>query len=337
MKSSRVIWPSLSSSPSPKACLVRYSRTIPCVAPIVTQKRTVASVPVLSSWTVDFFRKESFVPQAPSIIVARLRDLPPAVRKWFTYKDVKSSNSCPQTSKRSELDQNFWRAHGDHIVPLEITTPASESGGSVTFDRINAPLRVLLSHIDSKSNERTDTQSIYLAQHDLRDLPQVLQDDLPTPDLVKLAGKGDLYSSSLWLGRSPTYTPLHRDPNPNLFMQLAGTKVIRLFRPEIGDAIFDHMTKLLHQPQAEKGLPAEHHPRSASFRGEEMMMGRERSLLHDLVWCESLDGRDNSAVLQHAQQARLGMGQVLFIPKGWWHSVKGIGDGVTASANWWFR
>ncbi|KAK5956282.1 hypothetical protein OHC33_002858 [Knufia fluminis] len=222
-------------------------------------------------------------------------------------------------------------------LALEITTPASESGGSVTFDRINAPLRVLLSHIDSKSNERTDTQSIYLAQHDLRDLPQVLQDDLPTPDLVKLAGKGDLYSSSLWLGRSPTYTPLHRDPNPNLFVQLAGTKVIRLFRPEIGDAIFDHMTKLLHQPQAEKGLPAEHHPRSASFRGEEMMMGRERSLLHDLVWCESLDGRDNSAVLQHAQQARLGMGQVLFIPKGWWHSVKGIGDGVTASANWWFR
>jgi len=30
-------------------------------------------------------------------------------------------------------------------------------------------------------------------------------------------------------------------------------------------------------------------------------------------------------------------GDALFIPKGWWHSIKSVGIGVTASVNWWFR
>lgn len=68
-----------------------------------------------------------------------------------------------------------------------------------------------------------------------------------------------------------------------------------------------------------------------------MMTGRERSILHDLVWQQPSDKNNNSAVLQHAQEATVEPGHVLFIPKGWWHSVKGVGDGVTASANWWFR
>lgn len=68
-----------------------------------------------------------------------------------------------------------------------------------------------------------------------------------------------------------------------------------------------------------------------------MMMGRERAILHDLVWNEPTDDNSNSAILQYAQEATLEVGQMLFIPKGWWHSVKGVGNGVTASANWWFR
>jgi len=30
-------------------------------------------------------------------------------------------------------------------------------------------------------------------------------------------------------------------------------------------------------------------------------------------------------------------GDGMFIPKGWWHSVKGVGKGIIGSANWWFR
>jgi hypothetical protein len=263
--------------------------------------------------------------------------IPQAITKWFVHDGGKGFDPSSESLRHSELNSSFWRAHGHSIVPLEITTTTSCGVSHATFNRIDAPLDILLSHIEKDSGGKDNTQSIYLAQHDLRDLPQPLKDDLPTPYLVKHAGKGDLYSSSLWLGRPPTYTPLHRDPNPNLFMQLAGTKIVRLFRPEIGDAVFNRAINLLRQSKTGQQTLPDHHSRSASFRGEEMMMGRERSILHDLVWSDPSSTNDNSSILQHTQEARLGLGQVLFIPKGWWHSVKGVGDGVTASANWWFR
>ena len=170
---------------------------------------------------------------------------------------------------------------------------------------------------------------IYLAQCSLTSLPEPLQVDIPTPSLVLQAGKGDVYESSLWLGRPPTYTPLHRDPNPNFFLQLAGRKVVRLFPPEIGDAIFEQVQEQLRAIGSSR-------PSSASFRGEEMMAGPERELLHQAVWDD--DNSDSGVVVrEYGQQAEVGLGEALFIPKGWWHSVKGVGSGITASANWWFR
>merc|ERR1711939_1149989 len=82
------------------------------------------------------------------------------------------------------------------------------------------------------------TANVYLAQASLSDLPKGLREDVPTPELVLNAGKGDVYNSSIWLGLAPTYTPLHRDPNPNLFVQLAGRKTVRLYQPKVGHGIF---------------------------------------------------------------------------------------------------
>ena len=165
--------------------------------------------------------------------------------------------------------------------------------------------------------------SLYIAQCSLNDLPPSLQADLPTPELVLKAGRGDIYDSSLWMGRPPTFTPLHRDPNPNLFVQLAGQKIIRLFSPEVGRAIFDAVQAKL----AGTGNP--------TFRGDEMMQGQEREELEEAVWGSGRDGLN--AWQSEGLEARLEMGEGLFIPKGWWHSVRGVGAGMNASVNWWFR
>lgn len=65
-----------------------------------------------------------------------------------------------------------------------------------------------------------------------------------------------------------------------------------------------------------------------------MMKGEEKRLLEDQVW-------NDTSVLDEASEggyeAHVGRGDGLFIPKGWWHSVKGVGDGITGSVNWWFR
>lgn len=277
-----------------------------------SQQRSITTVPALASWNIDTFRTEAFDAGLPRILPSSDQVFLEACNKWFARG--------PEDKPR--LNRAFWTQYADLVVPLEITRSSNDVGAEVVFEKVEAPLSLLL--YDMEKGEG-GSQSIYLAQHDIRDLPQPLQDDLPTPKLVLRAGKGDIYSSSLWLGRSPTYTPLHRDPNPNLLTQLAGIKVVRLFPPQIGQAIFE-------QVQLSLGHGTGFHHR---VRGEEMMAGAERSLLHDLVWKN--DTERSRAILQHAQEARISSQQALFLPTGWWHSVKGIGDGITASANWWFR
>ena len=142
-----------------------------------------------------------------------------------------------------------------------------------------------------------------------------MQNDVPTPSLVLSAGKGDIYDSSIWLGHAPTYTPLHRDPNPNLFVQLAGTKIVRLFKPSVGNDIFAKV-------QEKIGGEA-----SAALRGEEMMKGLEKRVLEREVWGETDEGAAGGF------EAQLESGDGLFIPKGWWHSIKGVGKGMTGSVS----
>jgi hypothetical protein len=121
----------------------------------------------------------------------------------------------------------------------------------------------------------------------------------------------------VWIGHPPTYTPLHRDPNPNLFVQLAGEKVVRLLAPDEGQSVFAAVRAQLGKSGG-RG--------AAAIRGEEMMQGGERALLDEAVW-----GDD-----ERVFEAKLGAGDGLFIPKGWWHSIKGVGEDVTGSVSAFF-
>jgi hypothetical protein len=206
------------------------------------------------------------------------------------------------------------------MVPLEYTRYASvgdrvETRKSVaTFESIQAPLSLLLSHISSEDH----SHQLYLAQCSLDDLSSDLQADLPTPELTSSLGRGDIYASSLWMGRPPTSTPLHRDPNPNLFVQLVGKKVVRLIKPKQGRYLYDRLrTQMGH----------------AHMRGEEMMVGEERNRLQDAVW----NDKEINGVSANGVEARLEGGDGLYIPLGWWHAVESTGTHTNASVNWWFR
>lgn len=77
------------------------------------------------------------------------------------------------------------------------------------------------------------------------------------------------------------------------------------------------------------------------MRGDEMMLGKSREALHHGVW-GSKDGdgawrgwRDEGI------EVRVGEGEGLYIPRGWWHAVEGTKKGereeLSVSVNWWFR
>lgn len=230
-----------------------------------------------------------------------------AIKRWFTPIDHPSHEKALYNPNMSYLGR-----YGSLMVPLELTRhhPAE---GAASFERFEAPLSLLLSHVISEDT----SQQLYLAQCSLDDLPDDLRNDLPIPALVSRIGRGDIYASSIWMGRPPTSTPLHRDPNPNLFVQLVGKKVIRLIKPKQG--------RFLYERLSQKGR--------AHMRGEEMMVGEERDRLRKTVWKEEeVDGASASGV-----EARLEGGDGLYIPLGWWHAVESYGSHTNASVNWWFR
>jgi hypothetical protein len=257
----------------------------------------------------------------PAVFKNAFKSLP-AITKWFTPSKT-DTDAC-------DLDVSYLEQHAAATVPLELTRSGPEE--PTTFERFEAPLSLLLAHM---TGHPTPNIRIYLAQHSLADLPAPLQADVPTPTILSKLGRGDIYASSLWMGRPPTRTPLHRDPNPNLFVQLAGQKIVRLLKPDVGRAVYERAR--LNAGGAGR----------ANMRGEEMMAGVEMQALEGAVW----DGEDGAA---EGFDAELSTGDGLHIPLGWWHAVRGTGTGANASVgghvyiylkaytdgmqvNWWYR
>ncbi|KAL4790638.1 hypothetical protein BDV19DRAFT_382192 [Aspergillus venezuelensis] len=299
----------------------------------LTQSRRYASdaqssykpLEVLQDANIDTFRDGFFKPGRPLVLPRQnYRDLP-AYDRWFHHSATKPN--------ASQLNTEYLAAHGaDALVPLELTQSQRKSAEladkgedtDLSFRKFHAPLSLFLQWIREAESQQQGQlpMRLYLAQCQLLDLPQTLRDDFPTPKIVAETGKGDVYDTNVWIGYPPTYTPLHRDPNPNLFVQLAGRKVVRLLPPQDGQVIFSHARRQLGRSGSRE---------AAAFRGEEMMQGQERALLEQAVWSDSARKRLERNI--DGYEAELEAGDGLFIPKGWWHSIKGLGDSVTASVS----
>lgn len=269
----------------------------------------------------------------------------PAFHKWFKRDEENTSfssyiDSFQQLVLPYELIKPFFQGSEtiyrlydsllssqdavdrDWAVALQ-SAAASEASRDHQFFQLYAPLRLLIKALEFNKAQRIKADppvQLYIAQSLLSDLPSELQNDVPTPELIRKVGRGDIYSSSIWLGTEPTYTPLHRDPNPNLFCQLCSSKVVRLLPPKVGLELYNNVQMRLRQSG------------NSRMRSTEMMEGHERDMLHSVVW-------EDKAAASDVQEVELSAGDALFIPKGWWHSIKSKqSDGrLNGSVNWWFR
>ncbi|KKZ63534.1 hypothetical protein EMCG_02159 [[Emmonsia] crescens] len=297
----------------------------------------------LPSSDIAAFRAAYFQPQLPVILQRGQFDRLPATQKWFS----RDSSALPSTSS---LNYAYLEKHNDCSVPLEFTSPQNPASPETpTFQRLYAPLDLFLkwtkTTVPPHNAERNPpNMHLYLAQCQLLDLPPALRSDFPTPSFVSEAGKGDVYDTNIWMGIPPTYTPLHRDPNPNLFVQMAGRKIVRLYSPDTGLAVFERIREsILRRQKQDANVNGKIVVGDAKFRGEEMMQGLEKELLEREVWGDTMEirvngeGKDDNRGMMEGFEAHLDAGDGMFIPMGWWHSIKGVGEGITASVNWWFR
>lgn len=333
-----------------------HNRPTRCYSTVQSADATATS---FDSVDVQQFRRLAF--QAGEPLILRKpgslvnQSFLPAASKWFKRDEALQLPGPHQRSSVIFAPYMYQFAH--HVFPFELMSPqfcedtesvvdatsqfltwlASDpdplgamlagivhaasppSGSEPRFSSFGAPLLLLLKATEFNMLHERKVRQLYVAQAQLPDLPQQLQDDLPVPRIVREAGKGDIYNSSIWIGLEPTYTPLHRDPNPNLFCQILGDKVVRMLPPPSGD----HLYRRVQMQIRRSG--------NSRMRTFEMMEGQERVVMNMAVW-----GMESP---EDIIEARLGPGDALYIPTGWWHSVKsGHQDGqLNASVNWWFR
>ncbi|KAL6718042.1 hypothetical protein ACLMJK_004127 [Lecanora helva] len=267
------------------------------------------SLPELPNGDNETFRQKAFAPSLPALLPRGQFLGLPAISRWF----VQGKPGITKTT----LNHAYLDGFGTAIVPIELTYlpgETSASGLEDSFQRAEVPLDIFLRWTKLATSDTHER--LYIAQASFDKLPKALISDLPAPDLVVSTGVGDIYDSNLWLGLAPTYTPLHRDPNPNLFVQLAGHKIVRMLSPEAGDKAFNRVQSKM----SERG--------SAAFRGEEMMKGEEKKLLDTEIWDDFSQVKVNGS---NGYQAHVWGGDGLFIPKGWWHSIKGVDDGINVA------
>ncbi|MCJ1328226.1 hypothetical protein MMC10_004902 [Thelotrema lepadinum] len=337
--------PSLSAVPSRRRRCVHHTSTLrhqsalhrshspSHTQPPIPKITTWCPLPHLPSPSLPTFRAEAFTPKLPHHL-PRTFSLP-ATHKWFHHPDETPTLNTP-----------YLAPHASVLLPMELTSPDEPP----IFHRASAPLSFFLNYASlaasasiprstSPPNPQTKSQdtrdgrqaSFYISQSPLSLLPAPLRADFPIPSLVTDAGRGDVYTDSLWMGLAPTSTPLHRDPNPNLLVQVAGSKVVRLLAPEVGDALGDLL-----------GL--------GKVRGEEMMVGERRGVVQGWVWGEDWDGSGGmgermgggaegeekgkeKGMGERGWEVRLEPGDGVFIPEGWWHAVRGVGRGVNCSVS----
>ncbi|KAI1069613.1 hypothetical protein LB507_008391 [Fusarium sp. FIESC RH6] len=301
--------------------------------------------------SIGVFREQSFERKKPVVFGKSLgspTSLLPALNKWFTkdlgynsttlserftqFRNVMVPYEIYASTPAQKKSLALFRGHlgkeeaQDIVIARSWDLCFADSTNDQDFFQLHAPLQLFNKVLEF--NNVLDGQGLqrivlYIAQCSITDLPQALQEDIPTPEIVKHTGKGDIYDSSIWLGITPTYTPLHRDPNPNLFCQLSGTKVVRLMAPREGDWLF-------RKVQAELQRSG-----NSRIRTDEMMQGEERDKLHQAVW----EADANEPVPPGTYEAILSPGDAMFIPTHYWHSVKSVGESgeLNASVNWWFR
>ncbi|RUS17778.1 Jmjd5 domain of lysine-specific demethylase 8 in complex with N-Oxalylglycine [Endogone sp. FLAS-F59071] len=192
--------------------------------------------------------------------------------------------------------------YGDTIVPVELgrfTDP--------DFEQIHLRLSqfidlFILGEVPKKNQGNLPTG--YLAQHQLFDSLPALRADFDPPVYTR-SGRNDHYQTTVFFGPAGTVSPLHKDPYQNLLAQVTGRKQIRLYPPTQSEFLY---------------------PFEDPFkRNTSQVTDIEKYEKRKFPWFEKAE----------YQECVLGEGEVLFIPLGWWHYVKGLD--VSFSVSFWFR
>ncbi len=157
-------------------------------------------------------------------------------------------------------------------------------------------------------------QAIYLGKCSLKNTPLASSSVLKNAE-QKIGLKNPATSLNLWLGKGGHTTSLHYDALDGTLMQLCGEKEITLFPPSQLYNLYP-LSILNH-----------------------LLFGKKIRCNHSKISLKNPDLQqfpDFKKALKYQSKIVLHQGEMLYIPAGWWHEVRLLGNQPVCSVNrWW--
>jgi len=226
-----------------------------------------------------------------------------------TYRSVivrnaKDVSMWPARKRWIDL-ADLSRRFGDRTIPVEIGNMMLK-GKQKWCERLLTVRELVNDYLIPSNRGLISSDKVcYLAQHALFEQLPSLKDDFTPPRFCRL---GVLRRTNAWLGTRDTVTPLHYDSYHNIFVQVGGVKVVKLIDPTSC-----HVDSL-YVVGDKKGLHAQGNVSEVDVENPDYVrfpLFRKVNVLECVVY----------------------PGDILFIPKGWWHHVRSLS--TSFSVNFW--
>lgn len=188
-----------------------------------------------------------------------------------------------------------------------------ELGSKYTDESWSQEVMTLIDFIDHHLITTDRYKLGYLAQHNLFDQITDLALDFTIPDYCAASDhlEGNLDNPPVdinaWFGPAGTVSPLHTDAKHNIFVQVLGSKYLRLYSSETpAEQIYPHEGHLLANTSKVdvENVNFELYPEFSQIKS---------TLIHECL---------------------LNEGEMLYLPRGWWHFVKSLEVSFSLSF-WW--
>ncbi|XP_054164243.1 lysine-specific demethylase 8-like [Oppia nitens] len=205
----------------------------------------------------------------------------------------------PAMSCRKWSIDYIKRVAGYRTVPIEI-------GNKYTDEEWSQKLMTINDFIDKFIMNSWCKPVGYLAQHNLFDQIEELMADISIPDFCSITDEECVdVDINAWFGPKGTVSPLHYDPKDNIFAQMMGQKYIRLYSYET--------------------------PREDIYPNDCRLLCNTSQVDLENV---DLQKFPNFNTLDNYYECILNEGEMLFMPKNYWHFVKSLSNCFSISF-WW--
>ena len=198
---------------------------------------------------------------------------------------------------------------GEKEVPLSIWSPENRIDNQFyNLKKVKSTLQQIMTLFADDTTHNSLKGRVYLQNHPLNEFTEIKEQISPPAfcNLINLTK----FAPSLWCGQNDTLTQLHFDELDNIFLQVYGQKSITLFPPTDSHLLFQY------KPDTHIWLRNVHR---SHIPGTDLL-------------------DDYATIHRHATPYHVHMREsdALFIPKRWWHEVRGL-SGPSISVNYWFH